>query len=801
MLHLSLTPTRGRPPAATTRPRRPRRGLGRAASVVAAALLTTGLPTGPAVADDPSPAPPAAGTPAPGTPTAGAAAPGTPGTPAGAIGPVNYAVAVDESGSLEPADLERERAAAVRIALGELHPASTVGIFGFASADRPGQHPVDEVCPPTVLDAAGRDRIGVCAAGLHSRTPAEGQGTDFPSAVLQGVSRLTTSTDPAVPRVLFLLTDGKLDVKDSPAYGDPSHRVAAGEKALAEALAAARAARVQIWPLGFGAEPDRAALDRMAAGGFQEGCVSLPGATPRASVVKDSGEVGAALEAAFAAAHCLRTEGVKTGRPPVDLPVRISPLATVGSIVVDKGDPLVKATYFDPGGREITGPGSDPDSSFEFSGRDKAVESLRITDPMPGTWRVHLDAPEGHRSQLASVSVLWRGALNSSITLNPPSPRAGEKATVTVKLQTRKGLEIADQQDLKGLGVSSVLTGEGFPPVPVELVDDGAAPDARGGDATFTGTVTVPAGATGRITASGTLTASGLTADQNRPFNSVISPAVPLVTATFSLNGDHRVHPGESFEGTLTVRNDDTAAHTLRLAVTDVAPGLLTLSPGTITLAPKESRTVDVTLTAGDRKAFGRLFGDDGVTVGGKVSVVDGSDRDRVVTDTPLSVAVTPPPTFLEKWWWALLLLGALVVAAVLALLVRSRITGARRSPAGLELVLLDDRGRELGRHTASAGSRGWYEFEVSGVGGPHPRIVRRPGGAYRVQRSQDGGALLEVRRRNPSRLVAGSPVPLAEGLSLTLGAGRRPGPGTPPPRPGGRTFPNEQTTPPSDYL
>lgn len=781
MLHLSLAPTRKRAATAATRPRRPRRGLGRAAAVIAAALLTTGLPAGPAAADDPSPAP---------------------GTPTATIGPVNYAVAVDESGSLTPADLERERAAAVRIALGEVHHASTVGILGFASADQPGQHPVDEVCPPTVLDAAGRDQIGVCVAKLHNRTAAEGQGTDFPNAILQGVSRLTTTTDPAVPRVLFILTDGKLDVTDSPAYGgDPAHRMAAGEEALAGALAAAKAAHIQVWPLGFGAEPDQAALDRMASGGFQEGCVSLPGAKPRASVVKDAGEVGAALEAAFAAAHCLRTEGVQTGRPPADLSVRISPLATVGSIVVDKGDPLVTATYFDPSGRQITGPGSDPDSTFEFSGRDKAVESLRITDPMPGSWRVHLDAPEGHRSQLASVSVLWRGALNSSITLTPPSPRVGEKAVVTVKLQTRKGLEITDQQDLKDLGVTSVLEGEGFPSVPIKLADDGVAPDAKAGDATFTGTVTIPAGATGRITASSTLTASGLAADQNRPFNSVVSPAVPLVTAAFSLDGDHRVHPGDALKGTLTLRNDDTAPHTLRPTVTDVAPGLLTLSPDSITLASKESRTVDVTLTAGNGKAFSRLLGRDGVTVGGKVSVVDTSDRDRVVVDSPLSVTVTRPPTFLQKWWWALLLLGALVVVAVMALLVRFRIKSTGRSPAGLELVLLDDRGRELGKLTADAGSRGWYEFEVSGVGGPHPRLVRRPGGAYRVQRSQDGGAVLEVRRQTRSRLVAGTPVPLAEGLSLTLGASRRPGPPSPPPGPGSRPFQREQTTPPSDFL
>ncbi|BAJ32789.1 MULTISPECIES: hypothetical protein [Kitasatospora] len=772
MPHLSIVPTCRRAAPAPFRLRYPRRGLGRTAAGVAAALLAvTGLPTAPAFAADPSPSASA---------TASATGSGSGPSAAAAIGPVNYAVAVDESGSLDPADLERERTAALRIALGEVHHASTVGIFGFASGKALG--PVDEVCPPTPLDAVGRDRIGSCAAGLHRRTPEEGDDTDFPHAVAQAVTRLGAA-DPSVPRVLFLLTDGKLDVRNSESYGKdltPDARMAVAEADLATALAAAKAAKIQIWPLGFGSLPDRAALDRMAAAGYQEGCVSLPDATPRATVVQDSGEVGAALETAFAAAHCLRTGGVQTGRPPADLQVRISPLAAVGSIVVDKGDPLVTATYYDPSGRRVGASGSDQGSTYEFSGQGQSVESLRITDPVPGQWRVHLDAPEDHRSQLASVSVLWRGALNSSITLSPPSPRAGERATVTVRLQTRKGLEITDQQDLKQLSVASLLTGDGFSPVPVALSDDGAAPDARAGDATFTGTVTVPASATGAITASSTLTAAGLTADENRPFRSAVSPAVPLVTAAFSAAGPLAAHPGGSVEARLTLRNDDAVPHTLHASVTDVAPGLLTLSPDTVTLAPKESRTVDVTLTAGDAAAF--RLPDDGVTVGGKATVVDTSDHDRVVVDAPLSVRVTPPPSFLEQWWWALLAAGLLAAAAALVLLVRLAVRRRRRSPEGLELTLLDERGAEASTLTTTAGSGGWYEFEVKGIGSPYPRLVHHSGGTYRVQRGQDGGAVLETRRRDRVRLTEGAPVALTGGLSLLLTANHRPAPVAPAP-------------------
>ncbi len=54
-----------------------------------------------------------------------------------AVPAINYAVAVDESGSVTPEDTAAEMAAAQRIALGDLSTSSEITIFGFASADRP----------------------------------------------------------------------------------------------------------------------------------------------------------------------------------------------------------------------------------------------------------------------------------------------------------------------------------------------------------------------------------------------------------------------------------------------------------------------------------------------------------------------------------------------------------------------------------------------------------------------------------------------------------------------------------------
>ncbi len=302
---------------------------------------------------------------------------------------VNYAVAVDESASLTPEDLKAEKAAAKRIALGDVSSSSQVTVFGFAAAEKPGQRVVDPVCPRTTLDAAGREEVGRCVDELRSRKKSEGTGTDLPTAIRQGIDDLTDGSDASVPRVLFLLTDGKMDVEDSFKYGDPAHREAEGERQLAEALDEAAAQNVQIWPLGFGSDPDKKQLDQIAAGGYQKGCVELPSATPRAYKVDGAKDVGTALEKIFAAAHCLRHEEGPSKRPPATLKIGISPLATVGSIVVDKGDPKVKITYIDPAGDEVpTSQETFKKSRFELAGATGTVEALKIVDPLPGTWKV-----------------------------------------------------------------------------------------------------------------------------------------------------------------------------------------------------------------------------------------------------------------------------------------------------------------------------------------------------------------------------------------------------------------------------
>lgn len=681
---------------------------------------------------------------------------------------VNYAVAVDESASLAPEDMKAEKAAAARIAMGDVSASSHVTVFGFAAAETGDQRAVDPVCPRTALDAVGRESIGACIGKLRSRKKSEGTGTDFPSAIRQGVHDLSTGTDPSVPRVLFLLTDGRMDVTDSEKYGGEAHREAEGERQLEAELKNAAAQRVQIWPLGFGSAPDRAQLDRMAAGGYQKGCVELPSARPKAGKVSGPKDLGPMLEKIFAAAHCLRYKQGPSERPPATLEIGISPLATVGSIVVDKGDTEVKVTYLDPSGHKVPTSGTYRESRFELAGAGGTVEALRITDPVPGVWKVKAEAPEGHRSLPVGVSVLWQGELRGAIRMDPPSPQAGQKTTVTMRLQTREGYEIKDPRDYEGLRVRSELTGDGFAPLDLRLTDDGTGADPGRSDGSFTGTVKIPEGADGALKVIGTLTASGLSAD-TRSEGGQVAPGTLPVTTTLTLP-EAGVHPGATVTATLSVSSTSDVPHTLRLSVTDIGQGMLSVAPAEIVVKPGESGTRKVRVEVAPADVFGDRLGDDGLRLGGTVTVVDATDSGRTLVQSPLSVRVTPEPGIWDTYWWAFMSGAVLAVLAVVAVLAWLRQRRTRRDPFGLVLHLVSEEGDILGEHPAGHGHKQWYEFAVVE---PHrsPRIERRSHGPYAVQRSPEGGAVLRRRGGGRTKLPVQGRVQLTDSLSLSLGS------------------------------
>ncbi|MEU5637131.1 vWA domain-containing protein [Streptomyces rishiriensis] len=702
---------------------------------------------------------------------AGAAGPAAADQP----GPINLAVAVDESSSLGAEDVKRERDAAQRIALGEISTGSRLTVLGFASADSDEQQAVDEVCPTTTLNEVAREKLGDCVGKLDRRGRGEGTGTDFPAALRQGVARLSQQPVDG-PRILFLLTDGVLDVSGSPAYGaDKDSRKANGRRELQRALAEARAAKVQIWPLGFGS-PDPQALRAMAAGGYQGACVDLPQARPSSQVVENSADLGDAVQKAFASARCLVSDPPHRDTPPATFRLRISPLATLATIVVSKGDPAVKVRITAPGGQEIDGARDDEASSYTRTGADQEVESLRIVAPRPGTWTVDLSAPEGHRDRLASVGVQWRGSLRSSIVMTPATPRPGEQATVDLQLQTWNGQPVSDPADLEVLKVSATLDGDGFTPRAVPLADDGRVKDAHAGDGRFTGTVTVPRTAKGSLKVTGVLTALGLTAD-HRPFVTGVAGVNASVQAHLGVF-DATLHPGESVPLTLKASDDATTARVLHLALEDSSRGDLTLTPAQVRLDPGQTRTVRAEVRVGTDVAPGRLSA--------KIVVYDTGQPARVLDARLVTLRVTPTPNWAVRHGKLLLALGILLVAAaawtVWRLLERKRAHNVR----GLVLTLLvpDGDGRdERPVSTIQVKSDGpEYRFGVVTGNGADPRLVPDRQGQFAVRRDARRMAWLRTPETSGTAVGHGRKAPLTGELLLQVdsapGRVRRPSAG-----------------------
>jgi TIR domain/von Willebrand factor type A domain len=217
------------------------------------------------------------------------------------VQPIRVVVLVDESGSLSKTDVQHERAAASIIATTELSPSSQVAIVGFGSRGGTGASPVDVVCPLTELASeAERAKLNRCVKNIHSRTEAEGNSTDFVAALDQAHAIMAESDDQNRLKIVFLLTDGKLDVVGDPAYGpyEATRNANAQNELHGRVLPDLREAGVQIWPLGFG-DVDASALQAMAASGARSRC-----GTPRATILPNSAILVEGLAGAFATARC-----------------------------------------------------------------------------------------------------------------------------------------------------------------------------------------------------------------------------------------------------------------------------------------------------------------------------------------------------------------------------------------------------------------------------------------------------------------------------------------------------------------
>jgi len=360
--------------------------------------------------------------------------------------PVRVVVLVDESGSLSDAGVSAERDAAALIVQSEFSPLSEMAVVGFGSSNKPGQSPVDDVCALTKVDTTlNRDYLSHCVAKLHRRTTAEGNDTDYANAFVDALS-IMGSADSGQQRIVFMLTDGNPDVRNSPGWGGrdatPEQRDEAARQEMNADLAKLKDGGVQVWPLGFG-DPnaiDRSRLADLAARGSQATC-SSSAPKPSAVVVTGASDVRAQLFKAFGAARCGNVEPPSTDHlatgTTVNLAVTIPVISTDGSIAVIKTDPRIVVSYFAPGedSRPVPKAGVQDGATYSVSGESSPVEVLRIRNPKPGKWRVQLSSGPDVAPQDVSATVVWQGNVQSSVTVSPPRPQAGTPVTVQLTIR------------------------------------------------------------------------------------------------------------------------------------------------------------------------------------------------------------------------------------------------------------------------------------------------------------------------------------------------------------------------------
>ncbi len=633
--------------------------------------------------------------------------------------PVGVVVLVDESGSLADAGVAAERAATETIVQADPSTGSRLAVVGFAGRNGgPDESPVDVVCQPTTVDVSpNSDYLARCAQNLAARNPAQGDDTDFPSALNEGLSLLNGMTGMSA-KMIFMLTDGQLDVRRDPAYGtDPTARQAAAEDQLTKALAAARQQGVSIWPLGFN-KAVQSELDRLAAGGAPGNPLCPNNSRPTARVVNSTGDILASLVGAFASARCEGYDGPHTGTD--SLTVTIPAVATNGSIAVNKVDPTLRVTYVDPNGVTAPDSGSADGSDFQLSGQTSPVEVLRIGNPVQGTWTIKVAPPPDGQPHVVSATVLWQGAVQSSVVLDPPAPRPGQAATVELVLATRRG-PLADPSVLSGINAGATLSGQGFTPIAIPL--------AAGTGGQFTGRVTMPTTGTGPFKLVGLVSGVGISNDQ-RPLDGNLDTGSVAVAAQVTFDGG-QVQPGGQFTGTVQFQNNTTATHTVRLSLNDVTGGLVTISPSSATVPPGPS-SVTFRLRVDNRTPVG--------SARGQLLVTDDT-AGAVYADPIFTIDVGYPPPWWQRDWWVLVL--GLVVAAVVVLLL---VMLARRRRQAREV-------RDLSAKLVNRDGRGVFTLHApDGHGAEFPFALHEEVGQLpRLRHGRDGHPTVLVRRAGPA--------------------------------------------------
>jgi von Willebrand factor type A domain len=591
----------------------------------------------------------------------------------GPLSVLDVVLLLDESGSMTDSELANEKEAAGTIVQSMLDPQSRVTVIGFGGVNNvaPDQVPTDVICVPTIASGpANLAYLATCISKLHRRTEAEGDDSDYAAGLGEAMSFLSpasTATPPSpagATKIILMMTDAPADVhRDTQQYGADWQL---GEQtAINEQLTAARADRVQLWPVGFGniLSPNLEAqafayLNFMAANAAPSVCSN---GQPRAVWGNSPDDAIGLFASVYANATCNGTNSSSaslSGGQSVTLTVATPEIASTAAISVIRGNPEVAVTFYAPDGRQWT-------DSSAISGQASLAVVLHLDDITAaevGIWRIGFTSPTGLATQTVTAATFWQGAVRAFITANPSNVNLGQPVTVTLDVLGPNG-PITDPATAKDLIVAVAVTGADLTrPTYVPIVPVSRSPGE------YEGTFAAPRSA-GILTFTGLVSGNGLFVTQI-PTTVEVGALTQGFTAIPELIGQATVESGGSIAGRVIFTNQAGSARRVRLVLSPTGADVSLSSPnGPITVPPGAPRTVPFTVTvARDAPAGPALI---------RVEVIDAATS-KVYATAEQALTVTRPPGFIAQWWPLLVGLIALI-AAVAAGTVWRRVVRVRR--------------------------------------------------------------------------------------------------------------------------
>ncbi|MBU0479447.1 VWA domain-containing protein [bacterium] len=695
---------------------------------------------------------------------------------------------IDESGSLSEQDVAAEISSAGYLALADPSGNSQIAVVGFGSSNTTGQNAVQEYCAFTPSSGDSSRLLSACLDKVHPRSIQEGNDTDHAAALEHALELLEgerASDGSDYRKVVFLFTDGVLDVHNSPSYGSRDRDEEAWRIIEEDLLPRAEQAGIQVWPLGFGSA-DIGQLQRLAGGSAPADprCSDPISTTPSAQVVTDLNDLDSILLDALAGSTCGDVEE-STGPPEVNpgetvvRTLEIPPIATDVTITAIRGDARVTIEFLMPNGSPAPRQGSVDGQVFNHSTAETGTsEVLRVTDPIPGSWKVSFTAPEGLETQFIGARALWVGAVTALIDIDPQAPRQGSELLVELRLRTRREI-VLDADTLEGLAFTATAQLENLPDTSIALRDDGMSGDRQTGDGVYSGFVSIADDYQGDGQIVGTVSGRGLIPDSRPVFFRVDPPTAPIFDVGLEIDPPTAMAPGESITGTVSAVNEGDPRR-VRIGISDsnaAGANLELLEPLEFDI-PSGVSDHSFTLQVGEGTADGQ--------VSLKLQARTLPDQEVVASRTIVFDVSTPPPpppppappSFWAKHWWKFLfgfiLLGAaLIVARILQQRNRIPINGIAITAVGenetggtIESESL--KARRKHRHQIAFISRnagGSPELKEVSPKAPNALIVRA---------TRNEGLTLNVPKARPLRITLESPIEIGEGLSIVVRADQK---------------------------